>query len=315
MDQIAMLAALESGGSVLAVVADSLIKAPVSGKYRAGIREKRLVMVSPFYPDARFHVGNAMGRNKSIYALADFALIISAEVRKGGTWAGAAEELKRSRPRPVFVRDENSAPQGNFDLIQLGALPFPRPPWGNDLMAILTDRAGARTKGEHTQMPLFAEPSVNRPVAAGIKEKTQPFSADSTNMPAVESIAVKDDLREQQSVYEAVLPILLKTMVDWCSSADMADALERIFPQATRAGQYRHPGPALLKHCQEDLDESLEEALNTAGHLQSSLLGRSESIAIIDGKLELGQFGQIYFIDFDTVRPRDRTVRFQIMGT
>ena len=96
---------------------------------------------------------------------------------------------------------------------------------------------------------------------------------------------------------------------------DMADALERIFPQATRAGQYRHPGPALLKHCQEDLDESLEEALNTAGHLQSSLLGRSESIAIIDGKLELGQFGQIYFIDFDTVRPRDRTVRFQIMGT
>lgn len=95
---------------------------------------------------------------------------------------------------------------------------------------------------------------------------------------------------------------------------DMADALERIFPRATRAGQYRHPGPVLLKHCEEELDESLEEALNTAGHLQSSLLGRSESIPIIDGKCELGQFGQIYFVDFDTVRPRNRVVRFQIMG-
>ena len=95
---------------------------------------------------------------------------------------------------------------------------------------------------------------------------------------------------------------------------DLVDALEKIFPEATRAGQYRHPGPVLIKHCEEVLDESLEEALNTAGHLRSCLIGRSESIPIIDGKIELGQFGQIYFIDFDSVRARDRTVRFQIIG-
>jgi len=31
-----------------------------------------------------------MGRNKLIYAMADYGLVVSADCEKGGTWAGAA---------------------------------------------------------------------------------------------------------------------------------------------------------------------------------------------------------------------------------
>ena len=95
---------------------------------------------------------------------------------------------------------------------------------------------------------------------------------------------------------------------------DLLDGLEKIFPKSIRAGQYQHPGPILLKRCEEELNESLAEALNTDAHLRSCIIGRSVSIPIVDGRLELGQFGQIYFIDFDSTRPRTRTVQFQVMG-
>lgn len=97
VDQAAIIAAVEAGGTTVGVLADSLTKAAVSGKYRAGIREKRLTLVSAYDPDARFHVGNAMGRNKYIYALADYALVVSSTFNQGGTWAGATEALERGK--------------------------------------------------------------------------------------------------------------------------------------------------------------------------------------------------------------------------
>ena len=54
--------------------------------------------------------------------------------------------------------------------------------------------------------------------------------------------------------------------------------------------------------------------LNTNAHLRSCLLGRSESIPIVEGELQLGEFGRIYFADFDGVRARERVVRVQIVG-
>ena len=37
-------------------------------------------------------------------------------------------------------------------------------------------------------------------------------------------------------------------------------------------------------------------------------------IPIEDQKLQLGEFGRIYFVDFDQVRERERIVRISIMG-
>ena len=44
------------------------------------------------------------------------------------------------------------------------------------------------------------------------------------------------------------------------------------------------------------------------------LVGRSETIVLIDGQMDLGEFGYVYFIDFDTTRPRERTVQVQVIG-
>ena len=53
---------------------------------------------------------------------------------------------------------------------------------------------------------------------------------------------------------------------------------------------------------------------NTDAHLRSALVGRSEVIAVYDGEMDLGEFGFIYFIDFDKTRARQRTVDVIIMG-
>ena len=55
-------------------------------------------------PRAGFNVGHAMQRNKLIYALADAALVVSADFNKGGTWAGAIEQLEQLNYVPVYVR-------------------------------------------------------------------------------------------------------------------------------------------------------------------------------------------------------------------
>ncbi|MEG4965553.1 DNA-processing protein DprA [Microcoleus sp. B6-A1] len=126
VDTAAMLSALEAGGTAVGVLADSLAASAVAGKYRAGIKEGRLTLVSACDPNARFNVGNAMGRNKYIYALADRALVISCSVGTGGTWAGAIEALEKIKDVPVFVLDD-AVPEGNRQLLKRGAQPLPFP--------------------------------------------------------------------------------------------------------------------------------------------------------------------------------------------
>jgi thiamine phosphate synthase YjbQ (UPF0047 family) len=55
-------------------------------------------------------------------------------------------------------------------------------------------------------------------------------------------------------------------------------------------------------------------SLNTDAHLRSVFFGRSETITINDGALSLGEFGYIYFIDWDQVRARKRVCEVQILG-
>jgi len=171
----------------------------VAGKYRAGLREKRVALISPFHPEAKFNVGNAMGRNKFIYALSDFALSISTEEKKGGTWAGATEELKRDKARPVFVRMEDGAPQGNRALMQYGAEPFPHPPWSENLKRLLMKMVSS---SQRVRVP--AQQSIFRNLRQTAEE------GNANTLP---------------SIYDAILPMLLGTLVDWTSAKKLADEL------------------------------------------------------------------------------------------
>ena len=71
-----------------------------------------------------------MGRNKIIYGLAEFAVVVSSDFQTGGTWAGALEALKAGWC-PVFAREAIGAPQGNQELLKRGAMALPVEELGN----------------------------------------------------------------------------------------------------------------------------------------------------------------------------------------
>ena len=94
---------------------------------------------------------------------------------------------------------------------------------------------------------------------------------------------------------------------------DFVEALDRLIPTQRKEGMYLHPGPEALAFAEKH-DEDARGCHNADAHLRSSLVGRSETIVIVDGELELGSFGHIYFIDLDQTRGRERTVQVQIIG-
>ena len=118
VDETAMLGAMQQGGIVIGVMADSLLKAATSSKWRKGLMDGHAVLVSPFYPEAGFNVGNAMARNKYIYCLADSSLVIHAG-KTGGTLNGAEENLKKAWV-PLWVKQTSDKDAANADLVTKG---------------------------------------------------------------------------------------------------------------------------------------------------------------------------------------------------
>ncbi len=122
VDQVAMNAAFETGGAVVGVLAESLVRKLRSPDVRRAIHEGRTIMFTPYNPDSPFSVGNAMGRNKLIYALSALTLVVAAEAGTGGSWSGAAEALRRGFGRVAVWRGPGEGP-GNEKLEGRGAVP------------------------------------------------------------------------------------------------------------------------------------------------------------------------------------------------
>ncbi|MEG1016846.1 MAG: secondary thiamine-phosphate synthase enzyme YjbQ [Oscillospiraceae bacterium] len=95
---------------------------------------------------------------------------------------------------------------------------------------------------------------------------------------------------------------------------DMVCGLEKLFPKCETEGQYLHPGPMHIEIAGRERGEEAVWSLNTDAHLRSVILGRSVTIPVLGGIALLGEFGRIYFGDFDQVRARQRTVRVTVVG-
>ena len=121
VDSEAMLGALKDKGHALGVLPGDLERTALEPRFRKWIEEERLTLVSPFDPKARFTVGSAMDRNKVIYALGEFSVVVSSDFEKGGTWAGAIENMT-ARWVPLFVRQEIGSLEGNARLIERGGI-------------------------------------------------------------------------------------------------------------------------------------------------------------------------------------------------
>jgi predicted Rossmann fold nucleotide-binding protein DprA/Smf involved in DNA uptake len=149
-----MRGALEAGGQVAGILADSLERAALNREHRTFLMNGQLVLISPYDPAAGFNVGHAMQRNKLIYAIADAALVVKADHEKGGTWAGAIEQLEKLRLVPVYVRSNGQSGKGLEALKQKGALPWPDPETPEALKEALAAEAAPR-KAAPAQAELF----------------------------------------------------------------------------------------------------------------------------------------------------------------
>ena len=77
---------------------------------------------------------------------------------------------------------------------------------------------------------------------------------------------------------------------------DLQALLDRLIPPA---GDYEH--------------NRLNHDTNAHAHLRAAVIGPSESVPIVDGRLVLGTWQQLVLIDFDD-RPRQRQVTVQVLS-
>lgn len=201
VDQAAMLSVLNAGRTSVGILADSLTKAAVNSKYRSSIKDGKLTLISSYDPDAGFNAGNAMGRNKYIYALADYALVVSSSFGKGGTWAGAVEALSKIKEVPVFVRISPNTSEGNQQLFNQGAKPFPPEPWNNSLKEILEKHS------------YFVESVESQSIKTNIKADVYTETQDLKLNPKID-------------IYTAVLPLILSHLHQPKDPKSLAQSLE-----------------------------------------------------------------------------------------
>ena len=96
---------------------------------------------------------------------------------------------------------------------------------------------------------------------------------------------------------------------------DLLDIMRGLIPDFENEGDYRHPGPIHAQFGRHVNEPGNFTSMNTDGHLRSVFFGRSETLTIKDGKLDLGEFAHVYFIDWDHVRARPRQVNVTVFGT
>lgn len=80
---------------------------------------------------------------------------------------------------------------------------------------------------------------------------------------------------------------------------DLPAALGRLFPRHGEGVEYGH--------------EEMWRDGNGHSHVRAALLGPSLTVPFVDGRLTLGTWQQIIFVDFDN-RPRKRDLVAQIVG-
>ena len=139
IDQAAMRGALAKGGTAVGILADGLENEAMNRDNRDKLMDGRLVLVSPYDPGAGFNVGNAMQRNKLVYALADAGLVVESGYNKGGTWAGAVEQLSKLRWVPIYIRSDGEIGKGLRALQKKGALEWPNPQTPGEFRSALSN--------------------------------------------------------------------------------------------------------------------------------------------------------------------------------
>lgn len=250
VDSAAMDGAEALGGIVCNVMAEGLAQAAISRRFRDGLQERRTLLISPYDPSAGFNVGHAIARNKFIFALADVGLVVNSDLERGGTWAGAIEQLRKLHFVPLYIRSSGKRSAGLDALLREGALPWPEPEDGEALEALFADRsndshaaaaaaayqghldfkiaAGAPSGGSDAapdavrQVSMLEEPASNPEALDEGTSDPSTATAKSTLLEAPSS--PPDDLKQEMfATFERLIPQLLHAPK---KAAQIADELD-----------------------------------------------------------------------------------------
>ena len=238
IDQAAMRGALETGGKVAGVLADSLERTALNREHRNLLMDGQLVLVSPYDPSAGFNVGNAMQRNKLIYVLADAALVVNADFEKGGTWAGAVEQLEKLRLVPIYVRSNGEMGKGLEALHRKGALPWPNPDSAEAFEAALAVQVpGELSNQEKLSLATAREPAPEYTARIETPEpgaQVVPSAASVPTAPAeelfakVRSLLEKMDTPKTDAEVAAELNVSKGQAKDWLQRLVEEGVLEKV---------------------------------------------------------------------------------------
>ena len=149
VDSIAQREAISCGSSAVAYLSDGMMRYMKSSAAVRDVQDGQLLLLSVVKPDAGFHPGTAMMRNRYIYAQSIGTVVIRSDYNKGGTWSGAVDNLKHGWC-PMFCW-ENPSYQGNAALIRQGAFAIDGSWDGN----VTIDRPSKKPETE--QLSLFGE--------------------------------------------------------------------------------------------------------------------------------------------------------------
>ena len=130
IDTVSEEQALELGAPIVEYLSDSMLKKIKKSSVVRAIANKKMLLLSVVKPDAGFNVGIAMMRNRYIYAQSSGTIVVRSEYNKGGTWAGAVENLKYGWCKELCW-DKKAYP-GNKVLIERGAIPISND-WNGDI--------------------------------------------------------------------------------------------------------------------------------------------------------------------------------------
>ena len=238
IDQAAMRGALETGGKVAGVLADSLERTAMNREHRNLLIDGQLVVISPYDPSAGFNVGNAMQRNKLIYALADAALVMNSDYDKGGTWAGAVEQLEKLHLVPIYIRSNGEIGKGLEALRRKGALPWPNPDGAEALHAALAFQPPSEISSqEQLSLATAREPAPEYAVRVETPEagtRTAPSIASVPTPPAeelfakVRSLLEKMDTPKTDAEVAAELNVSKSQAKDWLQQLVKEGVLEKV---------------------------------------------------------------------------------------
>lgn len=149
VDTATHLAALQSGGSTVIVLAEGIDFFRIKREFAADFDAGRTLVLSQFAPTQTWQAHAAMARNAIIYGLSRALVVIEAGDR-GGTLAAGEGAMKIGRP--VLVVDfGDRTPDGNRKLLNNGAIPISTPKSLHEAL----DRVASHEPEKPTSVALF----------------------------------------------------------------------------------------------------------------------------------------------------------------